>query len=173
MVTEKMATKSTERVERPVISRETAREIGQYVESLTPDMLALDDVQAVELVSANARKIIELQSKGVKLKTVYRNLIERYKIGISYGTFVQYLSVAAVQQNIKRTVRPRYNCQECRQKATRRAFPENKGYYWQCPACGTNYHDQNGRLSARQYPPRQGGQAAPATATASTATATA
>lgn len=166
---------------RTVFNGETARVISKHIEELTLDDLASDIVLPADLIASNARKIIELQTRGAKLRAIYRNLVQNFNLNVSYNTFTQYLSAAAVTQGIKRTVRPRYACPECRKQAKRYAFPENKGHCWQCPACKTNYYDRNGRLSARQYPPKvqkpapaaTPAAAAPATATASTTPTTA
>ena len=157
---------------RTVFNGETARVISKHIEELTLDDLTSDTVLPADLISMNARKIIELQTRGAKLRAIYKNLVQNFNLNVSYNTFTQYLSCAAVAQGIKRTARPRYACPECQKQAKRHAFAENKGFFWNCPACKTNYHDKNGRLSARQYPPKQSGQAQ-TTATASTTSTTA
>ena len=114
------------KTERAGISQSLASEITSYIDDLTPENIVTDNVLPVDLISKNARKIIDLQTRGVKLKAIYGNILRQFNINISYNTFTQYLSQAATAQGLRRTVRPRYACQDCRQKAVRRAFAENK-----------------------------------------------
>ena len=42
-----------------------------------------------------------------------------------------------------------WNCAECESKAERRESTKNPGkFFWRCSACGTNYRDNDGKLTS-------------------------